>query len=201
MKKIRILVIEQSPIVTAGISTSLTNSTFCQVVGTTNTLERINEKIIILKPDLILLNPSLIDYSKKITFKTIFQDFSQIPVVALVYAYFEQHWLKHFNGTIDITDDIQKIENRLLEIYHTTAGHTETTNETYELSDRETDVLIEVAKGLMNKEIATKLNISIHTVISHRKNINRKTGIKSVAGLTVYALLNNLIADNELPYR
>ncbi len=46
---------------------------------------------------------------------------------------------------------------------------------------------------MLNKEIADRYNISIYTVISHRKNITRKTGIKTVAGLTVYALLNNLI--------
>ena len=46
--------------------------------------------------------------------------------------------------------------------------------------------------------IADLMNISIHTVISHRKNITRKTGIKSVSGLTVYALLNNLIDESEL---
>ena len=62
-----------------------------------------------------------------------------------------------------------------------------------ELSDREKEILVSVANGLLNKEIADKYNISIHTVISHRKNITRKTGIKTVAGLTVYALLNNLI--------
>ena len=62
-----------------------------------------------------------------------------------------------------------------------------------ELSDREKEILVSVAKGMLNKEIADKYSISIHTVISHRKNITRKTGIKTVAGLTVYALLNNLI--------
>jgi regulator of cell morphogenesis and NO signaling len=62
-----------------------------------------------------------------------------------------------------------------------------------ELSDREKEILVSVAKGMLNKEIADQYNISIHTVISHRKNITRKTGIKTVAGLTVYALLNNLI--------
>ena len=62
-----------------------------------------------------------------------------------------------------------------------------------ELSDREKEILVSVAKGMLNKEIADHYNISIHTVISHRKNITRKTGIKTVAGLTVYALLNNLI--------
>ena len=50
----------------------------------------------------------------------------------------------------------------------------------------------------MNKEIADKLNVSVHTVISHRKNITRKTGIKSVAGLTIYAMVNNLIDSKSL---
>ena len=63
----------------------------------------------------------------------------------------------------------------------------------YELSEREREVLVEVANGLSNKEIATKLHISVHTAITHRKNIVKKTGIKSVAGLTVYAMLNNLM--------
>lgn len=48
------------------------------------------------------------------------------------------------------------------------------------------------------KDIADRYNISIHTVITHRKNITRKTGIKTVAGLTVYVLLNNLIDVNTL---
>ena len=61
------------------------------------------------------------------------------------------------------------------------------------LSAREIEILTGVAQGLLNKEIAAKYNISIHTVITHRKNIVRKTGIKTIAGLTAYAILNNLI--------
>lgn len=67
-----------------------------------------------------------------------------------------------------------------------------------ELSDREKEILVSVAQGLINKEIADKHNISINTVITHRKNISRKTGIKTVAGLTVYAILNNLIDINSV---
>ena len=67
-----------------------------------------------------------------------------------------------------------------------------------ELSAREKEILVSVAKGMLNKEIADQYNISIYTVISHRKNITRKTGIKTVAGLTVYALLNNLIDMNTI---
>lgn len=66
------------------------------------------------------------------------------------------------------------------------------------LTEREKEILVSVAKGMLNKEIADQYNLSIHTVISHRKNITRKTGIKSVAGLTVYALLNNLIDMNTV---
>ena len=64
------------------------------------------------------------------------------------------------------------------------------------LSAREKEILVCVAKGLLNKEIADLCNLSIHTVITHRKNITRKTGIKTTPGLTVYALLNNLIDIN-----
>ena len=67
-----------------------------------------------------------------------------------------------------------------------------------ELSDREKEILVCVARGMLNKEIADQNNISIHTVISHRKNITRKIGIKTVAGLTVYAILNGLIDVNTI---
>lgn len=61
------------------------------------------------------------------------------------------------------------------------------------LSEREMDVLKLVANGNSNKQIADKLFISIHTVISHRKNISIKLGIKTIAGLTMYASINNII--------
>lgn len=67
-----------------------------------------------------------------------------------------------------------------------------------ELSDREKEILVSVASGLINKEIADKHHISINTVITHRKNITRKTGIKTIPGLTVYAILNNLIDINSI---
>jgi DNA-binding CsgD family transcriptional regulator len=66
------------------------------------------------------------------------------------------------------------------------------------LSDRETDVLKLVARGNSNKEIADKLCISINTVITHRKNITEKLGIKTIAGLTVYAMINNLISPDDV---
>ena len=69
---------------------------------------------------------------------------------------------------------------------------------TEELSERERDVLIQVVRGLSNKEIADVLCISTHTVISHRKNIARKLNIHSTAGLTIYAIVNKLVDLNSL---
>ena len=62
-----------------------------------------------------------------------------------------------------------------------------------ELSQREIDVLKLVASGKINKEIADELQISINTVLTHRKNITAKLGIRSVSGLSVYAMMNGYL--------
>jgi DNA-binding CsgD family transcriptional regulator len=67
-----------------------------------------------------------------------------------------------------------------------------------DLSPREKLVLKQVALGRTNKEIADALYISTHTVISHRKNITKKLGIKTVSGLTVYAILNKIIGIEDI---
>lgn len=68
----------------------------------------------------------------------------------------------------------------------------------HELSAREIEVLVLVVRGLINKEIADKLNISLTTVISHRKNITEKLGIKSVSGLTIYAVMHGYIEVDRI---
>jgi DNA-binding CsgD family transcriptional regulator len=67
-----------------------------------------------------------------------------------------------------------------------------------ELTVREKEILRQVAMGYSNKEIADSLFISIHTVITHRKNITGKLGIKSISGLTVYAIINHLIDPDQI---
>ena len=69
---------------------------------------------------------------------------------------------------------------------------------TQHLSERETEVLTLVARGLINKEIADRLGIGLTTVISHRRNLMEKLGIRSVAGLAVYALTEGLVEPDEL---
>ena len=67
-----------------------------------------------------------------------------------------------------------------------------------ELSQREKTIVKQVSLGLTNKQIAEELFLSTHTVTTHRKNISSKLGIKSVSGLTVYAIVNNIITIEEV---
>lgn len=192
MKNKKILLIEKSPIVVQGLTEMLNESPGYEVAAVSDSLDRIAERLIVVKPDLIILNPQLVDYSKRGSLRALFQECPQVPIVALVYNYFDQQWLRSFNGIIEITDDRKRIESCLTDVLQANKAASDGPD-LYELSEREREVLVEVANGLSNKEIATKLHISVHTAITHRKNIVKKTGIKSVAGLTVYAMLNNLM--------
>jgi DNA-binding CsgD family transcriptional regulator len=69
---------------------------------------------------------------------------------------------------------------------------------TKQLSDREIEVLSQVAQGKINKEIADILNIGLTTVITHRKNIQEKLGLKSVSALTIYAVMHGYVDINKI---
>ncbi len=90
----------------------------------------------------------------------------------------------------DIIEHLERIFSSLLQA--------ETQRNDQTLTTREIDVLKLVAKGYLNKQIADMLGISLHTVISHRKNITSKLGIKTVPGLTLYALMNGLISSTDI---
>ena len=66
------------------------------------------------------------------------------------------------------------------------------------LSDRELEVLALIVQGYINKEIADKLNIGLTTVITHRKNIMEKLGMKSVSALTIYAVMHGYVDINQI---
>lgn len=67
------------------------------------------------------------------------------------------------------------------------------------LSDREKEIVVLIAKGLTNKEIASQLFLSVHTVATHRRNISSKLQIHSPAGLTIFAIVNGLLPIDEIP--
>lgn len=88
---------------------------------------------------------------------------------------------------------IRKIQNLL-----DARGHADSESPSTTLSPREITIVRMVSMGLTNRQIAEKLFLSAHTVMTHRKNISSKLGIKSVSGLTIYAIVNNIITLEEV---
>lgn len=195
-KLYRVTIIEPSPIVQTGLQSIIAAMPNFDVVGILLDMNRLSEKIAAQQADLIIINPSIIEFHKRNSIKS---NFEEIPLVALLYNYIDNDILRQFNGVIDIYDEQSKIAATLQQAVAKYAKD-ELAPEGNELSDREKEIVVAVAKGLMNKEIAAEHNISIHTVISHRRNISRKTGIKSASGFVVYALLNNLIEQSDIHY-
>lgn len=152
------------------------------------------ERIIPLRPDIVIVNPSMIDMKKRNELDDMVQRLPNASFAALIYQYVEPEVLRYFKTTIDISDSREKVAVKLRQLLETSEPAMEST----ELTDREKEILVAVAKGLTNKSIAEQCHLSVHTVITHRKNLTRKTGIKSVSGLTVYAILNNLIDITEV---
>ena len=101
------------------------------------------------------------------------------------------------NRTINLFDVPTLISYKVNEILKVFLSEQAKDTDT-ELTKREIEVLQLITKGYSNKEIADQLFVSIHTVISHRKNISEKTGIKSASGLTMYAILKKIIDMNEI---
>jgi DNA-binding NarL/FixJ family response regulator len=191
----KVLIVEPSWIVTEGLVKILEETPVLDVLSPLHEIECLNGRLVTGKPDILLLNPSLLLYSKRPILSNIIHEYPQMAVIALVYQYAEYATLRLFHGVIDICEERKHICEILLERFSSVADGDISEEISYELTKRETDVLVLIAKGFMNKEIADKLGISIHTVITHRKHITHKTNIKSVAGLAMYALMNNLVEE------
>ena len=190
----RVIICEASEIIANGLAEVIDSMAQFDVVARIESPEHLNEKITASDANIVIINPLLLGYQNKEFINQLGKEHSQLIIIALATAYLDHSVLTPYSGVIEINDTRSKIISKMNEF-----AQSETTKkDDVELSKREIDVLVAVAKGMMNKEIADLMNISIHTVISHRKNITRKTGIKSVSGLTVYALLNNLIDESEL---
>jgi len=104
--------------------------------------------------------------------------------------------LYNFDLILSILDSESKTISQIQDYQNRISEHSDD-SEQY-LSKREKDILKQVALGLTNSQIGEKLFISQHTVVTHRKKITAKLGIKTISGLTVYALLNNLIEISDV---
>jgi regulator of cell morphogenesis and NO signaling len=100
--------------------------------------------------------------------------------------------------------EVKKLEESIKKHNRTVAANAESQDSEDDkieaLSNREKDIVRLVAIGRSNKEIADELCLSVHTVTTHRRNISSKLQIHSPAGLTIFAILNNLVELDEVKH-
>ena len=142
------------------------------------TAELLQETLRSHKPDILIINPSLPGYYT-------------IQLLA------DHALLRPYDDQINIYDSPDEIRHKLERLH--TSPEEETENEEQQtLSAREKEIVVCVVKGMTNREIADRLFLSTHTVVTHRRNIARKLQVHSASGLTVYAIVNKLVELNDI---
>ncbi len=176
---LKILIADSSYLVKKGIIEIINQFqevTNIKVIGTQHGL---NDLIQSFSPDVLIINSQFnFSQNKNVPIKTLYIHHNEVD--------------SNNKNSFSILDSKVEIIEKLTPYIKTSEVSSEL-DDSEELTPREKLILKNVALGLTNKEIANNLHISTHTVISHRKNITRKLNIKSVSGLTVYAILNEII--------
>lgn len=193
---LHIAVAESTEMVRTGITTMLARLTEPRVTITEiSSLPALHDLMYMRPPQLIIVNPQFEGRFSARQFKQRHPQ-SEVPLWALLTHYTDPAILAHYDNSIGIYDSSDNIATLLRNTI--AADRSDTDNEGETLSQREREVLVCVAKGMTNREIAATLILSVHTIITHRRNITRKLQIHSASGLAFYALTNGLVSAEDL---
>lgn len=158
--------------------------------------KKLCEKVLLKKPDLIIIDPVSLGEHLIPTLRTLREE-PETVIAGLVSESMKENVKSKFSH--QLVKDAPKYQ--LIEELQSIIGKSIQEENNKTLSKREVEILKNVVLGLSNKDIADKLFLSVHTVMTHRKKIARKLGIKTVSGLTVYALMNKIVDMREVERR
>ena len=155
------------------------------------------ESLRLHKPDVLIINPSI---PGKSNLEHLKEECGCLDMkcLALVYNVNDPVLLRSYDDQISVYDDVDELKRKLERLNEEEVLEDEDGDNPQTLSLREKEIVVGVVKGLTNREIADRLCLSTHTVITHRWNIARKLQVHSASGLTVYAIVNKLIELKEL---
>ncbi|MDR0420722.1 MAG: response regulator transcription factor [Prevotellaceae bacterium] len=119
---------------------------------------------------------------------------NEMKYIALQNSLIDNFVLKNYDEVISLYDSVEHIKEKINNLI--TVSEQAVSNES--LTTREKEIIVCVIKGMTNKQIANELCVSMHTVISHRRNITTKLQIHSTAGLTIFAIVNKLVELDEI---
>lgn len=197
---LKIAILEPSVMVRTGLGTLLRKLPGMQVtVVEILEVESLLESLRIHKPDVLVACPQLLLHH---SFHRLREESAQVElkIIALLTALCPASLLRMFDEQISLYDTPDQIREKLERLVDSSDedGSAESGEEQQSLSAREKEIVICVVKGMTNREIADKLFLSAHTVITHRRNIARKLQIHSPSGLTIYAIVNKLVELKDI---
>ena len=214
-KTIRLLLADDHPVVRKGIRSCLSRQNSIDIVDEASDGEEALAKIRQLKPDVVLMDIDMPRMSGLTVTEQLRKELPEVKVLILSMhadsAYVMRILQSGARGYVLKEASPDELAKAIETVY---AGQTffspevarialnrfvEGSGQTPEnqLTSREEQVLIQIAEGLSNKEIACRLNLGVRTVETHRERIMRKLDIHSVAGLTKYALSKGLVVLRE----
>ncbi|WP_294539697.1 LuxR C-terminal-related transcriptional regulator [uncultured Bacteroides sp.] len=194
---IRVAIAESSVIVRGGLTAAFKRLSAIKIQPIeVLSKEALQDCLRMQLPDMLVVNPTFGDYFDVARFKEEMGD-RKIRLIALVTSFVDQSLLSKYDEAISIFDDLDTLSRKLSGLLEV-EDEEEVVDGQDVLSQREKEIVVCVVKGMTNKEIAESLYLSIHTVITHRRNISKKLQIHSSAGLTIYAIVNKLITISEV---
>lgn len=194
-EKIHILIAESSPVLASGFSQCLRRLPGIQTnVIEVKTPDDLYDCVKTKTPDIILVNPTFGGMFNPSQFRTEFNS-EDFKVLAIEVGKLSKPAAALYDDVVSVIDDIDTIARKIKNVC---LSQNETQEEKDSLSQREKEIISLVVKGMTNQEIADALFLSIHTVITHRRNIARKLEIHSATGLTIYAIVNKIVDIAEI---
>jgi len=203
---IRVLIVDDHPMVAEGIEALLETYDELQIVGVLNNGQEAVDRVSDLAPDVVLLDLNMPGVSGLSATEMILEHRAQTRILILSMhdspEYISTALAHGAQGYVlkDVpTDEIRTAIDAVMrgEEYlctgTTRALKPRIADGREPLTNREQQILLELAQGKSNKQVATDLDISVRTVETHRKNLKRKLGIASTAGLTRYALEHGVL--------
>lgn len=192
--KILIAVAESSVIVRSGLVSVLKRLPDMEVeVVEVTSKDGIRHCMEMYTPQILIVNPQLEGWFDVDAFRQCYKQ--DVKLVSLLCSMVDSSQLKGYDERVTLFDDMASLEKKITELLNI-ADEEEPDQDA--LSQREKEIVGCIVRGMTNKEIAEKLFISVHTVMTHRKNITRKLQIHSAAGLTIYAIVNKLVELSEV---
>ena len=189
---VRIAIAETSVIIRGGLTAALKRLPNVKVQPIELlSVEALNDCLRTQYPEMLIVNPAFGDYFDVNRFREETAG-KKIRLIALVTSFVDAALLSKYDESISIFDDLDILSKKIHGLLNLVSEEEEVD------SQEEKEIVICVVKGMTNKEIAENLFLSIHTVITHRRNISKKLQIHSAAGLTIYAIVNKLVTLNDV---